>query len=186
MIFLTWMPSFLVEKFHMTLGMAGFSATAYLQVASVLGVISGGVLADRLARRSAGGRMQAQALGLFLGVPFLFLSGWTLSVPVLVLALAGFGYFKGMYDANLWASLYDVVPPARRAAAVGFMNSIGWLGGGVAPVVIGALSERYGMSGSISATSGIYLAIALLLSFGTARYVRGAPGRVRAAPAPVT
>jgi MFS family permease len=177
MVFLTWMPSVLVEKFHMTLAMAGFSATAYLQVASVLGVVSGGVLADRLARRSAGGRMQAQALGLFLGVPFLFLSGWTLSVPVLIVALAGFGYFKGMYDANLWASLYDVVRPERRAAAVGFMNSIGWLGGGIAPVVIGAMSERYGMSGSISATSGIYLGMALLLSFGIVRYMRGAPER---------
>jgi hypothetical protein len=82
-----------------------------------------------------------------------------------------------MYDANLWASLYDVVRPERRAAAVGFMNSIGWLGGGIAPVVIGAMSERYGMSGSISATSGIYLGMALLLSFGIVRYMRGAPER---------
>jgi MFS family permease len=172
MIFLTWMPSFLFEKFRMTLAMAGFSATAYLQVASVLGVLSGGVLADRLARRRRGGRVATQALGLFLGVPFLFLSGWTLSVPVLIAALVGFGYFKGMYDANIWASLYDVVPPERRASALGFMNSIGWLGGGMAPVAIGALSERYGMSGSLSATSLVYLAVGLLLSYGVWRHLR--------------
>lgn len=189
MIFLSWMPSFLVEKFGMTLAMAGFSATAYLQVASVIGVISGGVLADRLVRRHRGGRMMAQALGLFLGVPFLFLSGWTLSVPVLVLALMGFGYFKGMYDANIWASLYDVVRPARRASALGFMNSIGWLGGGMAPVAIGLMSERYGMSGSISATSGVYLLVALLLTYGIWRYMRGtgdAEGRLQAATSPAS
>jgi MFS family permease len=176
LIFLSWMPSFLHDKFGMTLAMAGFSATAYLQIASVLGVLTGGFLADRLARRYHGGRMMAQAAGLFLGVPFIFLSGWTVSVPVLVLALVGFGYFKGMYDANIWASLYDVVRPERRASALGFMNSIGWLGGGLAPVAIGAMSERYGMSGSISATSGIYLSIGLLMLFGIRRYMRGAPG----------
>jgi len=47
MIFLTWMPSFLYRKFQMSLSMAGLSATAYLQIAAVLGVMSGGVLADR-------------------------------------------------------------------------------------------------------------------------------------------
>jgi MFS family permease len=173
MIFLSWMPSFLFDRFGMTLAMAGFSATAYLQIASVLGVLSGGVLADRLVRRYRGGRMMTQALGLFLGVPFIFLSGWTLSVPVLILALVGFGYFKGMYDANIWASLYDVVRPRYRASALGFMNSIGWLGGGVAPVAIGYFSQRYGMGGSISATSLIYLFVALLMTFGIWRYMRG-------------
>src|SRR5205085_4748139 len=169
MIFLTWMPSFLYRKFAMSLAMAGWSGTAYLQVASVVGVISGGVLADRLARRYGGGRMMAQAAGLLLGVPFIFIAGWTLSVPLLIAALIGFGYFKGLYDANIWASLHDVVRPEHRASAVGFMNSIGWLGGGLAPVAIAAASERFGMSASISANSAIYLLIALLMTYGARR-----------------
>src|ERR1051325_5357603 len=150
MIFLTWMPSFLYRKFNLSLAMAGVSATAYLQIASFLGVLSGGVLADRLARTNKAGRMTTQAIGLGLGVPFIFLAGWTRTVPLVICALVGFGYFKGLYDANIWASLHDVVRPERRASAVGFMNSIGWLGGGIAPVAIAAASERYGMSASIS------------------------------------
>jgi len=170
MIFLTWMPSFLHRKFDLSLAMAGVSATAYLQIASVLGVLSGGVLADRLASQRAGGRMITQATGLALGVPFIFLAGWTVSVPLLILALIGFGYFKGLYDANIWASLHDVVRPERRAAAVGFMNSLGWIGGGIAPVAIAASSDRFGMGASISASSAIYLLIAALLFFGVRRY----------------
>ncbi|MBI1896059.1 MAG: MFS transporter [Acidobacteria bacterium] len=173
MVFLTWMPSFLYRKFSMSLSMAGLSGTAYLQIASVLGVISGGVLADRLARRHRGGRMMAQAVGLFAGVPFLFLTGWTVSVPVLVLAMSGFGYFKGLYDANIWASLYDVVKVEHRATAVGFMNSIGWLGAGFAPVVVGAASQRVGLSACISATAGIYLLVGLLLALGIRAYMDG-------------
>jgi sugar phosphate permease len=171
MIFLTWMPSFLYRKFNLSLAMAGISATAYLQIASVLGVLSGGVLADRLARTNRGGRMLTQAIGLTLGVPFIFLAGWTLSVPVVILALTGFGYFKGLYDANIWASLHDVVPPERRASAVGFMNSVGWIGGGVAPVAIAAASERFGMGACISANSVIYLLVAALLFYGIRRHM---------------
>ena len=172
MIFLTWMPSFLFRKFNLSLAMSGINATAYLQVASVLGVLSGGVLADRLAKTKRGGRMLTQAIGLSLGVPFIFLAGWTLSVPVVILALAGFGYFKGLYDANIWASLHDVVSPDRRASAVGLMNSLGWIGGGVAPVAIAAASERFGMSACISANSVIYLLVAALLFYGIRKHMR--------------
>jgi MFS family permease len=171
MIFLTWMPSFLYRKFNLSLAMAGVSATAYLQIASVLGVLSGGVLADKLAKTNRGGRMLTQAIGLTLGVPFIFLAGWTLSVPIVILALTGFGYFKGLYDANIWASLHDVVPPERRASAVGFMNSLGWIGGGVAPVAIAAASERFGMSACISVNSVIYLLVAALLFYGIRRHM---------------
>ncbi|HTS67054.1 MAG TPA: MFS transporter [Candidatus Acidoferrales bacterium] len=162
-VFLSWMPSFLYRKFSMTLAMAGWSATAYLQLASVMGVLSGGVAADRLFRRYAGARPAIQCLGLLCGVPFLFLTGWTLSVPVLVAAMACFGYFKGLYDANIFASLYEVVPVEVRAAAAGILNSLGWLGAGFAPVIVARASEWIGMSACISATSVIYLVCASLL-----------------------
>lgn len=175
MIFLTWLPSFLYTKFNMSLSMAGLNGTAWLQIASVIGVISGGFLADRLARRHAGGRMITQALGLLAGVPFVFLTGWTLSVPVLVMSMSFFGFFKGLYDSNIWASLYDVIPPERRATACGLMNSIGWLGGGLAPVTIAWAAQTYGMSACLSANSLIYAAFGLLMLWGVRRYMRGRP-----------
>jgi len=171
-IFLTWMPSFLYNKFNMSLSMAGLNATFYLQMASVLGVISGGFLADKLVKTQRGGRMMAQSIGLIMGVPFIFLAGWTLSIPILILALIGFGYFKGLYDANIWASLHDVVKPKNRATAVGFMNSIGWFGGGIAPIAIAYAGTKYGMSASISATSALYLVFGLILIFGIRKFMR--------------
>lgn len=175
-IFLSWMPTFLYRKFDMKLGMAGLTSTAWLQIASVLGVLTGGWLADRLARRYAGGRPMTQAIGLLAGVPFIFLTGWTLSVPVLVLAMIGFGFFKGIYDANIWASLYDVVKVERRATALGLMNSIGWVGGALAPYAIAVGSERFGMSACISANSLVYLLVGLLMALGIRAFVTG-PGR---------
>jgi MFS family permease len=183
-VFLTWMPTFLFEKFHMSLAMAGLNGTAFLQIASVVGVLGGGILADRIVRRGGtwirGGRMLTQSLGLLCGVPFLFLAGWTTAVPALLTALVGFGLFKGLYDANLWAALYDVVPVHRRGSAVGFMNSLGWLGGGAAPVLIALAARRYGMSAAISATAAIYFCIGSVLLVAALLTLRGL--RIRRPP----
>jgi MFS family permease len=168
-IFLTWMPTFLHDKFHMSLAMAGLNATAYLQIASVLGVLTGGLLADRLRRRVPGGRLLAQGFGLLLGVPFLFLTGWTSRVPSLLVGMIGFGYFKGLYDANIFAGLYDVVPIHRRGGSAGILNSLGWLGAGFAPPAIALGAARFGMSACLSATAAVYLAASLLMLFAARR-----------------
>lgn len=164
-VFLTWLPTYLYNKFHLTLSQAGFSSTAYLQVASVSGVLLGGVLADRIASKRAGGRQIIQAVGLLCGAPLIFLTGWTETMIGLIASMIGFGFFKGLYDANIWASLYDVIPVNRRGVAAGTMNSLGWLGGGIAPIAIAAGSRHFGMSACISATSLIYFGLsgALLL-----------------------
>jgi MFS family permease len=163
MIFMVWLPSYLFRKFAMSLTMAGVSATVYLQFASIAGVLCGGALADTLARRSNGGRMRTQAYGLIAGIPFLFLTGWTLSVAALIIGMIGFGFCKGIYDSNIWASLHDVVRPESRAGAVGIMNSLGWLGGGMAPLAIAAASQRFGMGACLSATSLVYMIAAAIL-----------------------
>jgi MFS family permease len=169
MIFTVWLPTFLYRQFHMSLSLAGLSGAAYLQVASVLGVICGGAAADSLVRQKKGGkgaRMRVQALGLFGGVPFLLLSGWTSAVAWVLAAMIGFGFFKGVYDSNLWAALYDVIPIKRRGAALGIMNSLGWLGGAAAQLAIGLASERFGMGVCLSATAFVYLGIAVALERG--------------------
>jgi MFS family permease len=175
MVFTVWMPTYLYRAFHMSLSMAGFSGAAYLQIASVVGVVAGGALADARVRRrpgDRGARMFVQALGLFCGVPFLLLSGFAAAVTTVLAAMVGFGLFKGVYDSNLWAALYDVTPIERRGAALGIMNSLGWLGGAAAQLCIGLASQRFGMSLCLSATAAIYLGIALLLWTG-ARRLRG-------------
>jgi len=177
MVFTVWMPTYLFRAFHMSLSMAGFSGAAYLQIASILGVVTGGALADRSVRRTPGdrgARMSIQALGLFCGVPFLLLSGFATTVTVVLAAMIGFGLFKGVYESSLWAALYDVTPIERRGAALGVMNSLGWLGGALAQLSIGLASQRFGMSLCLSATAAIYLCVAILLWSGARRLRRPA------------
>jgi MFS family permease len=182
-VILVWMPTFLGRKFDMDLTSSGLNATIWLQTASIPGVFVGGWLADRWSWLR-GGRMIVQATGLLVGAPLIFLIGWATSLRVVLLAMCGLGFFKGLYDASLWAGLFDVVRPERRATAQGLMNSIGWLGAGTAPVIIGAASEHYGMSACVSATSMVYLFSGTLLLFGITLLPRSAPNTDESSPAP--
>ena len=165
MAFITWLPYFLHTKFRMSLAMAGISGALYLQVASVFGVLFGGALADKLTVHRPAGRLLTQAMGLMGGVGFLFFTGSASTVAAIVLAMLGFGFFKGIYDSNIFASLYDLVSQDQRSSAAGLMNSIGWLGGGFAPIAVAFGSRRYGMSSCLSATSIIYLGLSLVLFY---------------------
>jgi MFS family permease len=182
-VILVWMPTFLGRKFDMDLTSSGLNATIWLQTASIPGVFVGGWLADRWSR-FRGGRMTVQATGLLVGAPLIFLIGWATSFPAVLVAMCGLGFFKGLYDASLWAGLFDVVRPERRATAQGLMNSVGWLGAGTAPVIIGAASEQYGMSACVSATSVVYLLSGTLLLFGITLLPRSAPDTDESSPAP--
>jgi MFS family permease len=184
LVFITWMPNYLTETFGMSLAMAGFSATFYLQTASVIGSVVGGVLADGARQRFAGGRMLAQSLGALLGIPFIYLSGSTTDVTRLVLFLTLFGFAKGIYDANIWASMYDVIRPSRRATMLGLANMIGWAGAAVATSAIGEAITHFHitMGQALSSTAGIYGVVALILIVAGVVF---APRDIRHAQAPV-
>jgi MFS family permease len=166
-VLLSWMPKFLYDKFSMSLAMAGLTATLFVQLASMAGAPLGGWLADTWRRRSPRGRMAVQAIGVLGGAPFVALCGVTTSVGVMILALTMWGLFKGLYDANIFASVFDIVGPEARGTAAGFMNAVGWLGGGgSAPLVIGIIAQYESLGFAIALTSTVYLAAGALLLLG--------------------
>ncbi len=181
LVLLSWMPKFLYDRFHLNLAMAGFTATVFVQLSSMAGAPVGGWLADWMRRRTPGGRMLVQALGVLCGAPFVVLCGMTQSVTWLVVALIGWGFFKGLYDANIFASVYDVIRPEARGTAAGFMNMIGWLaGGGTAPVVIGYIAQQSSLGTAIAAAAVVYIAAGLLLIGGVLLFVRKDAARMEA------
>lgn len=180
LVLLAWMPNFLYDKFHMSVAMAGLSATLFVQVASMVGSPLGGWLADLLRRRRVGGRVLVQAVALFCGAPFVFYCGKAATMTGVIVALTIWGLFKGLYDANIFASVFDVMPPQVRGTAAGFVNMMGWLGGGAAPVIVGFVAERIGASRAISLSSGVYVLAAILLTTAGAVFIRRDAARVEA------
>ena len=172
-VLLSWMPKFLYDKFGMGLAMAGLTATIFVQLASMAGAPVGGWLADSWRKRTPRGRLAVQMLGVLGGAPFVALCGLTPSVGTLILALTVWGFFKGLYDANIFASVFDVIRPEARGTAAGFMNAVGWLaGGGSAPVVIGIIAQRESLGLAIALASTVYVAAGVLLLTGILFFVK--------------
>lgn len=178
-IFLIWTPTFLVEKFHFKLTSAGLSGSVFIHLASVLSVPVGGWLADRFSQKMPGGRILVQALGLLCGASFVALVGLTSDVHALLIYMTIFGLCKGIYDSNIFASLYDVIEPRARATAAGIMNTVGWGGGALGPLAVGWATmhgrhakEVDNMSEAIAFGSLVYIVCAAILLFAAFAFIR--------------
>jgi sugar phosphate permease len=181
MVLFTWMPTFLYRKFHLSLAIAALTATLYIQITSMLGSPLGGWLADSLSKRMPGGRILVQSIGIFFEAPFAVLCALTHSMNLLIASLLLWGIFKGFYEANIFASVFDVIRPEARGTATGFMNMMGWLaGGGSAPVVVGILADRLGLSNAIAITASAYVIASVLLLLAALRFARADVERMRA------
>lgn len=164
--FVTWMSTYYYETFHLSLSTAGFSSMFYHFAAALAGVLIGGRLSDRYAVNHRKTRILTEFIGLACGAPFIFLMASTANLYVSYVMLALFGFFRGIYDSNLYAALYDVVRPELRASSTGIMTAFAFIVGALAPLGIGYLKGVCGLSVGISMLSLFYVAgaIAILIA----------------------
>jgi predicted MFS family arabinose efflux permease len=154
-----WMPEILRERFSLGQGRAGVSAILFVQIASIVGVIVGGSLADRWMQHSQRGRIFTSAIGMMMFLPALFLIGnsWTLSVAIVGLVIFGVGW--GFFDCNNMPILCQIARPESRATGYGIMNLVSISCGGFGDWVFGWLQDQ-GIP--INATFGVFAGVALL------------------------
>ncbi len=155
--FLTWMPTYLHEAFGLNLARAGYHSMVYHHVGAFAGVMLGGVLSDRLAMKRPNARAALQGLALLLGAPFLWQLGAGHSLLALYVLLTLFGFFRGIYDAGIYASLYDVIEPRLRATVSGLVIASAYIVGAAAPVLLGAIKSNIGLASSFPLLALVYV-----------------------------
>jgi MFS family permease len=138
-----WMPAILKQQFQIGQGRAGVSATLYVQVGSIVGVIIGGWFADRWTRHTLRGRIFVSAFGIALLIPALFGVGNAASLTTAVFFLAVFGFGWGFFDCNNMPILSQIARPKLRATGYGIMNMVSISCGGFADWTFGALRDRH-------------------------------------------
>lgn len=163
-----WLPTFVKEQFHLGLGSAGISATGYMQVGSFIGVIVGGIFADRWVQKNVKGRLNVILLGFCIGAPFLFLLASTTNFPVAVLAMIVFGIARGTNDANLMPLLRQVINPRYIATGYGFLNFLSTIVGGLMVYLGGALKDA---NVNLSITFQV-VAVLLLVATLSLRFIK--------------
>lgn len=160
-----WLPTYLGQQFKLGQGAAGLSATAYLQIASFVGVIVGGLWADRWVRTRLRGRLYVPFIGFCAAGPALFLAACTDVLPLAVCGLIVFGLARGFADANNMPILCQIVERRYRATGYGVMNFTSCVVGGLMTYAGGVLNDAQVGLGLVfkGSAAGVVLAVLLLL-----------------------
>ncbi len=161
-----WLPNFLHEKFSLNLADAAFNATVFLQGATLVGMLTGGVLADTLYRRTKAARLWLLTVSLIGCAPFLHFLGNSDALIATRVAAMGFGLFSGFFMGNIFPSAFEIVPADARASAVGVLNLFGAVISGFATLAGGALKQSVGINNLLTYTALAYAMAGLAVIAG--------------------
>ena len=145
--YLFWAPKFMAMKFGSDVGSAGAQTMFWHHLFAFAAILFGGVVTDRFVRRFPRFRLGFQILALLCGAPCLVLVGFAPSATLMVVMTAAYGVFRGLFEVNTHASVFDVVAPCHRSTVVGCMVMSAFFFGGLSGVVMGALAQNYGVRG---------------------------------------
>jgi len=157
-----WLPTLFSETLKTEMSVAGPASTITIALSSLLGVITGGIIADRWIMRNLKGRIYTGAIGLSLTVPALFLVGYGNWLPAIMGGSILFGIGFGMFDANNMPILCQFVSPRHRAAGYGLMNMTGVFAGALITEWLGRSTDA-GNLGKDMALLAIPVAAAVIL-----------------------
>lgn len=183
--YLFWAPKFVAQKFASELGdsavaTAGYGTMLYHHICAFAAIMLGGVMTDKFVKRWPRFRLFFQSSSLLLGAPALLLVAFAPSVSMTWIAVALYGVFRGFFEVNTHASLFDVIAPNHRSTAVGLLNMLAFFFGGFSGILMGRLSDAHGvhgfeigfaLMGGVYALAGVLMLISFFFTFRRDRVV---------------
>lgn len=158
-----WGPKILRDGFALSQGQAGATLVLSVQLASLVGALGGGLLADRWVQRNPRGRTRVSALGMLLFLPAMAGLGGAGHVGIAVAALIVFGLGWGLFDCNNMPILAQLTRPEVRATGYGLMNLVSISAGGLADWGYGLLRDRAVSNAAIFSGFAAIAALSALL-----------------------
>lgn len=160
-IFFAWFPTYLQERFGMSMTSSGWNGTLFVQTSTIVGILSGGALADRLRGRWCGARLYTAAAGVLLCAPFAYLTFSSDAIWTARVFSSAFGLFGGLLAANAFSGAYDLIGDGSRGLAGGILNGIGGIASGVMIYAAGFLKNSIGFDGMM-----LWMMLAAMIAAG--------------------
>jgi MFS transporter, Spinster family, sphingosine-1-phosphate transporter len=145
-----WVPIYLNRERAMALSEANYVVGAITVVAGIGGTFLGGYLADVLAPRIRQAHLYVSGVSMVLAIPFSWVAFSAADRTVAMGALLGAEFMVFLSTGPINVVLVSVVPVAIRATAMAVsIFFIHLFGDAAAPVVIGAVSDKIGLSRAV-------------------------------------
>ncbi|MFE6365805.1 spinster family MFS transporter [Streptomyces sp. NPDC057806] len=194
----TFLTPVLQRHHDLSLVGAGLVGGVVVGVTGLVGLVAGGRVLDRAARRSPEARVRVAAYSL-VGAAAFSLAGLAAGHGALwqLVVFLSLGYLLGIvYLAAAVPVVSDVIRPEQRSGALGLLFAVGYLlGGAGGPILVGVLSDALAAasaSGTEASALGLRTALMITvpLAFGVAaagmllaaRFIRADRDAMLAAP----
>jgi MFS transporter, ACS family, D-galactonate transporter len=157
-----WLPTLLSANLNIRMELAGPLSTITIALSALVGVLAGGVLADRWMSHSMRGRIYTGAIGLALTIPAVLLIGFGDNMMAILGGASCFGFGFGMFDVNCMPILCQFASPRYRATGYGLMNLAGISSGAIITTILGKSADSGNLSHHI-AFLAVFVVLALSL-----------------------
>ncbi len=156
----TWLPSYLVEGFGISLAASGL-LTALFPTIGAIGRSASGVVSERV----FGGQRRPVAVASFaVATPAVVAFALVSNIGLVVAALVVVGFAIQLVTGLLFSYIAEIVPPAVRTTAVSLLTSIGLFGAFAAPIAAGTVIDRAGYAPAFLVAGGVaFLGVLLAL-----------------------
>lgn len=138
-----WLPTYYKEHFNLSQTEAGIYATTYFFIPMLIGVLSGGAIADFWDKTNKRARILLPALGLVIATPAIFVASNTDMLGLAVAAFMIYAFARPFLDANMMPILCMVADQRYLATAYGILNLFSCIVGGVGIYAGGALRDAH-------------------------------------------
>jgi MFS family permease len=160
---LTWGVDFAKDYKDFTVREAAVSLAAIALFSSILGVLMGGYVADRLQRQFSYGRLVAIGCALLLATPFLLFAILSEDKWAVLTGLFVSGFFLSWYHGPVTAVIHDMMPRRAHATSVGIYMFLTQLIGGFGPQIVGKISDARDLQVGLEISVGVLVCGGLLM-----------------------
>lgn len=157
-----WLPTYYKENFDLSQTMAGIYATGYFHAAALVGVLTGGILADRWSRTNPRGRILLPIVGLCIAIPAIFIASTTSILAVAVGCFMVFAFTRIFTDGNMMPILCLITDPRYRATGYGVLNLFSCVIGGIGLYAGGVMRDAQVNLSMMFKFSTVFLLVCVL------------------------
>jgi MFS family permease len=160
---LTWGTDFAVNYKEFSLREASLSIAVVALISLLLGVLTGGFLADRIQKKYPYGRILVIAAAFLFAAPFVLLAIQSDEKWVFLVALFIGGFFMSWYHGPVTAVLCDLTPQRAHATAIGVYMLFTQLLGALGPQLVGKISDASDLQLGLQVAVAVMVAGSLLM-----------------------
>lgn len=167
-----WVPPFLIRAYGLSPAEVGLYFGIVMGLGSAIGAIAGGALCSALVARNNDWLLRLPMIVGLTVLPLYLVAFHASSLEMALLMILGVNLIGSLAFGAMTAAMHSVVPAGMRGTATsvyGLVTSL--LGVGLAPFVIGVMSDVFGGGAQDAASLRLALSIAVFMSLGTVLFL---------------